>query len=71
MGAIQFNSIDCDTYFDTDGTFFGVLWGLLGVRGRDTGVVLGAMPYFFGVASRLGDGCCFAAGVGHILKMEF
>lgn len=36
--------------------FFGVLYNLLGVRGLDTGVVLGATFTFFGVAIRLGDG---------------
>lgn len=36
--------------------FFGVLYSLLGVLGRETGVVLGAILTFFGVANRLGDG---------------
>lgn len=35
--------------------FFGVFCNLLGVRGLDTGVVLGAILIFLGVVNRLGD----------------
>lgn len=48
-------------YFVIGEVFFGVLYSLLGVLGRETGVVLGAMFIFLGVVSRLGDGEDFAA----------
>lgn len=48
-------------YFVIGEVFFGVLYNLLGVLGRETGVVLGAMLTFFGVANRLGDGDDFVA----------
>lgn len=44
------------TYFVIGEVFFGVLYNLLGVLGLETGVVLGAIFVFFGVAMRLGDG---------------
>lgn len=49
------------SHFVMGEVFFGVLCNLFGVRGRDTGVVLGAIFIFFGVAKRLGDGDDFAA----------
>lgn len=49
------------TYFVIGEDFFGVLYSLLGVLGLETGVVLGAMFIFFGVAMRLGDGDDLAA----------
>lgn len=47
---------DAFAYFIIGEVFFGVLYNLLGVLGLETGVVLGAMLIFFGVAIRLGDG---------------
>lgn len=49
------------TYFVIGEVFFGVLYNLLGVLGLETGVVLGAIFVFFGVAMRLGDGDDLAA----------
>lgn len=48
-------------YFVIGEVFFGVLYNLLGVLGRETGVVLGAILTFFGVVNRLGDGDDFVA----------
>lgn len=54
-------------HFTIGEVFFGVLCNLFGVRGRDTGVVLGATFTFFGVAIRLGDGDDFVAAVVVVL----
>lgn len=50
-------------YFIIGEVFFGVLYNLLGVLGLETGVVLGAIFTFFGVAIRLGDGDDFGIAV--------
>lgn len=55
-------------YFVIGEVFFGVLYNLLGVLGRETGVVLGAILTFFGVANRLGDGDDFVAAAVLDLK---
>lgn len=61
----------CDAaYLIIGEVFFGVLYNLLGVLGRETGVVLGAMLALFGVAIRLGDGDVFWAATALDLKQS-
>lgn len=57
-------------YFIIGEVFFGVLYNLLGVLGLETGVVLGAIFTFFGVAIRLGDGDDFVADAVLGLQMN-
>lgn len=59
--CLRVGNLHLDAYFVIGEVFFGVLYNLLGVRGRETGVVLGAILTFFGVANRLGDGDDFVA----------
>lgn len=57
-------------YFIKGEVFFGVLYNLLGVLGLETGVVLGAIFTFFGVAIRFGDGDDLAVTVVLDLKRD-
>lgn len=57
------------SYFMMGEVFFGVLYSLLGVLGRETGVVLGAILTFFGVAIRLGDGDDFGVADALVLQL--
>lgn len=61
VGVFAAGNLHLAAYFVIGEVFFGVLYNLLGVLGRETGVVLGAILTFFGVASRLGDGDDFVA----------
>lgn len=70
MKEILLYETGCESYFAIDETFFGVLYNLLGVLGRETGVVLGAIFTLFGVAIRLGDGDDFAAVVLTLFNCE-
>lgn len=60
---MNINAFAVTAYFIIGEVFFGVLYNLLGVLGLETGVVLGAIFTFFGVAIRLGDGDDFGIAV--------
>lgn len=68
MHCTRLAALFSDAYFIIGEVFFGVLYSLLGVLDRETGVVLGAMFTFFGVAIRLGDGDVFTVAVALDLK---